>query len=395
MTRRLIRPRPIQRWLVQHRGPRATAVKAMKPALGVVAGCSAILLIAVGVQARIVVPPPGGQAGPPPMSAAEIARDAGTFQQIILPDLLVVAPAGITGQQLTRLSKIAGVRHVIAFDGARIKAGDRLVNVIGVNPATFRSWVPLRTASNQAFWTALASGQFAASDSARRSLGLVIGDSYELTGSTSQALTFGAAASFGITGVDLLVNTQTSRELGLVHRVAALISAPADRLSALIARVSRVLGRAGKIVTLRPQQQQQLPVSDVGSGQQPTTYLQLFQESAARYCPELSWTVLAAIGQIESADGTNVGPSPAGALGPMQFLPSTWAVWGIDGFGQTGPPDIMNPYDAVPSAARYLCAAGASQGSSGLAAAIFAYNHADWYVTEVLALAREYAASYG
>jgi hypothetical protein len=395
MTRRLIRPRLIQRWLVQHRGSRATAVKAMKPALGVVAGCSAILLIAVGVQARIVVPPPGGPARPPGMSAAEIARDAGTFQQIILPDLLVVAPAGITGQQLTRLSRITGVRHVIAFDGARIKAGDRPVNVIGVNPATFRSWVPLRTASNQAFWTALASGQFAASDSARRSLGLVIGDSYELTGSTSQALTFGAAASFGITGVDLLVNTQTSRELGLLHRVAALISAPADRLSTLIARVSRVLGRSSKIVSLRPQQQQQLPVSDVGSGQQPTTYLQLFQESAARYCPELSWTVLAAIGQIESADGTNVGPSPAGALGPMQFLPSTWAVWGIDGFGQTGPPDIMNPYDAVPSAARYLCAAGASQGSSGLAAAIFAYNHADWYVTEVLALAKEYAATYG
>ncbi|HEV2241339.1 MAG TPA: lytic transglycosylase domain-containing protein [Streptosporangiaceae bacterium] len=394
MTRRLIRPRLIQRWLVQHRGPRATAVKAMTPALGVVAGCSAILLIAVGVQARIVMPPPGGSAGPPRMTAAQIARDAGTFQQIILPDLLVVAPAGITGQQLTRLSRITGVRHVIAFDGARIKAGDRPVNVIGVNPATFRSWVPLRTASNQAFWTALASGQFAASDVARRSLGLVIGDSYELTGSTSQALTFGAAASFGITGVDLLVNTQTSRELGLVQRVAALISAPADRLSTLLARVSRVLGRSSKIVSLRQQQQQQ-PVIDVGSGQQPTTYLQLFQESAARYCPELSWTVLAAIGQIESADGTNVGPSPAGALGPMQFLPSTWAVWGIDGFGQTGPPDIMNPYDAVPSAARYLCAAGASQGRSGLAAAIFAYNHADWYVTEVLALAREYAATYG
>ena len=395
MTRRLIRPKLIQRWLVQHRGPRATVLKVMTPALGVVAGCSAFLLIVVGVQTRMVIPPPGGPAGRPGMSAAEIARDAGTFQQIILPDLLVVAPAGITGQQLTRLSRITGVRHVIAFDGAQIKAGDRLVNVIGVNPATFRSWVPLRTASNQAFWTALASGQFAASDSARRSLGLVIGDSYELTGSNAQALTFGAAASFGITGVDLLVNTQTSRELGLVHRVAALISAPADRLSTLLARVSRVLGRSSKIVSLRQQQQQPLPVSDVGSGQQPTTYLQLFQESAARYCPQLSWTVLAAIGQIESADGTNVGPSPAGALGPMQFLPSTWAVWGIDGFGQTGPPDIMNPYDAVPSAARYLCAAGASQGSSGLASAIFAYNHADWYVTEVLALAREYAASYG
>ena len=109
----------------------------------------------------------------------------------------------------------------------------------------------------------------------------------------------------------------------------------------------------------------------------------------------MSWTVLAAIGQIESGDGRNVGPSTAGALGPMQFLPSTWATWGIDGFGETGTPDIMNPFDAVPSAARYLCAAGASSGTqAGLRQAIFGYNHADWYVNEVLGLAAQYAANY-
>ena len=124
------------------------------------------------------------------------------------------------------------------------------------------------------------------------------------------------------------------------------------------------------------------------------TYLELFKASAARYCPGLSWTVLAAIGQIESADGTNVGPSSAGALGPMQFLPSTWKIWGTDGFGQTGLPDIMNPYDAVPSAARLLCADGAAAGGRSLAGAIFDYNHANWYVSEVLALAGQYATDY-
>ncbi|HEX4660381.1 MAG TPA: lytic transglycosylase domain-containing protein [Streptosporangiaceae bacterium] len=393
----------------------ATAARSVTPVLRGVAGCSALLLLVSGAQGRTLLPPPGGSARTvlppsgaqarilrplsggaaraPAMSAAAIARDAGVFRQIILPDLLVVVPTGITDQQLTRLSKITGIRHMIAFDGAEIKAGNRAVNVIGVNPATFRSWVPLQTASNQAFWTALASGQFVAARSARGSLGLVRGASYQLTGSTTRTVTFGAAASFGITGVDLLVNTRTSRQLGLVHRVAALISAPGDRLAALIAKVNQVLGPSSKIVSLR--QQEQLPVTNVSSGQQPTTYLQLFQESAARYCPALSWTVLAAIGQIESADGTNNGPSTAGALGPMQFLPSTWAVWGIDGFGRTGPPDIMNPYDAVPSAARMLCADGASAGSSGLASAVFAYNHANWYVNEVLSLAQVYAATYG
>jgi hypothetical protein len=187
------------------------------------------------------------------------------------------------------------------------------------------------------------------------------------------------------------VDSQVSSQLGLVHRVAALISAPGARLTTLIAKVQAVLGPSGRIVSLR---QQQLPVTKTTTVAEPTTYLQLFQASAAKYCPGLSWTVLAAIGQIESADGTNMGPSSAGALGPMQFLPSTWAIWGIDGFGQTGPPDIMNPYDAVPSAARMLCADGAGAGGSALSAAIFDYNHATWYVNEVLALAAEYAQDY-
>jgi len=91
----------------------------------------------------------------------------------------------------------------------------------------------------------------------------------------------------------------------------------------------------------------------------PANYLNLFKASAAKYCPGMSWTVLAAIGQIESGDGANNGPSSAGALGPMQFMPATWAEWGINGFGPPGPPDIMNPLDAIPSAARMLCAAGA------------------------------------
>jgi membrane-bound lytic murein transglycosylase B len=78
----------------------------------------------------------------------------------------------------------------------------------------------------------------------------------------------------------------------------------------------------------------------------------------------------------------------------MQFLPSTWREWGITAFGESGPPDIMNPLDAVPAAARLLCAAGAGS-PRGLRGAIFSYNHATWYVNEVLALAQQYARDYG
>jgi hypothetical protein len=322
--------------------------------------------------------------------AAE-AEKASPFRQIILPDLLVVAPNGLTASQVTRLRKITGVRDMITFDGAQITAGGRPVSVIGVNPATFRSWVPLAAASNQALWSALSRGEFVASLPASKTLGLRAGKSYALTGATSQVVTYAMSASLGLGGVDLLVNEATSHKLGLVRQVAGLISAPGARLTTLDQEVSKILGSGGRIEVLRSQK---LPVATVAPGTRPTTYLQLFKASAAEYCPGLSWTVLAAIGQIESADGQNNGPSTAGALGPMQFLPSTWAVWGMDGFGETGSPDILNPYDAVPSAARLLCADGAAAGGSSLYHAIFDYNHATWYVNEVLALAAEYAADY-
>jgi hypothetical protein len=318
------------------------------------------------------------------------AANASAFGQIILPDLLIVAPNGLTTQQIAGLRKISGVRHMITFDGATITAGGQPMNVIGVNPATFRSWVPLQTASDEAFWTALSSGDFVAGAAAATSHGLVPGDDYRLVGSSAQVVKFGMAAKLGLTGVDLMVNEATSARLGLVRQVAGLISAPGVSLTTLEAEVTKVLGPRGRIEVLRSQ----LPVTTVPTGTVPTNYIDLFKASAAEYCPGLSWTVLAAIGQIESADGQNMGPSSAGALGPMQFMPATWAAWGIDGFGQTGPPNVMNPYDAVPAAARLLCADGAAAGGKSLYNAIFDYNHADWYVREVLSLAAEYAANY-
>ncbi len=373
--------------LAVHAGMPAPATRVPGRSLGPAArAVPAAPLAKLGPYQAAVVPVQAGQAG-----RHASGTQASAFRQIILPDLLIVAPKGLTKPQIARLRKIAGVRDMITFDGAEITAGGRSVSVIGVNPATFRSWVPLATASDQAFWSALSNGDFVAAQPAGTRLGLRPGARYRLVGSTSQTVTYGMSARLGLTGVDLLVNVPASRKLGLVRQVAGLISAPGAGLTALTKAVGRVLGPTGRIEVLRSKQ---LPLATVAPGSRPASYLQLFKASAALYCPGLSWTVLAAIGQIESADGTNVGPSTAGAMGPMQFLPSTWTVWGSDGFGDTGPPNILNPYDAVPSAARMLCADGAAAGGQALSQAIFDYNHANWYVREVLALAAEYAADY-
>ena len=110
----------------------------------------------------------------------------------------------------------------------------------------------------------------------------------------------------------------------------------------------------------------------------------LWQRAGAAY--GIPWQVLASINKIESNFGRNMGPSSAGAVGWMQFMPSTWIRWGTDANGD-GVADPWAPEDAIFSAARYLAAAG---GRSDIERGVFAYNHADWYVRDVLELAALY-----
>ena len=111
--------------------------------------------------------------------------------------------------------------------------------------------------------------------------------------------------------------------------------------------------------------------------------------SAAANCPGLAWEVLAGVGKVETDHARFVRTSSAGAEGPMQFLPETWADYGMDGDGD-GAADIHDPDDAVVAAAAYLCTFGAGD-QSRLRDALWHYNHADWYVDLVLEFAGAYA----
>jgi soluble lytic murein transglycosylase-like protein len=107
--------------------------------------------------------------------------------------------------------------------------------------------------------------------------------------------------------------------------------------------------------------------------------------AAATTCPGLSPAVLFAIAQVETRLGRGHMRSPAGAAGPMQFLPATWDAYGTDGDGD-GVADVMNPVDAMYGAARLLCANGAAE-PAGLRAAVWNYNHSHDYVDHVLRIA--------
>ncbi|MDQ6835504.1 MAG: lytic murein transglycosylase, partial [Actinomycetota bacterium] len=116
----------------------------------------------------------------------------------------------------------------------------------------------------------------------------------------------------------------------------------------------------------------------IDSFQIPPFLMPIYQAAGIEY--DVPWPVLAAINEIETDYGRNLSVSSAGAVGWMQFLPSTFKRWGVDANGD-GVADPYNPVDAIFSAARYLHAAGASKSISR---AVFAYNHADWYVQSVL-----------
>jgi membrane-bound lytic murein transglycosylase B len=180
------------------------------------------------------------------------------------------------------------------------------------------------------------------------------------------------------------------------ERVLGLLNAAQARLDELSAQAQTLADAQAVAAELRALAAQaasagaQAAASASGHGI-PPAYLLLYR-AAATTCPGLDWHLLAAIGQVESGHGHNVGPSAGGAEGPMQFLPATFAAYAVDGNGD-GVLDIWNPADAIYTAAHYLCANGAGTPSD-LYTAIFHYNHADWYVQMVLRVAADLRVRY-
>lgn len=403
--RRLTFPRPVLR----HRRPAAIGAGAAAAvvAAGVVlaltagSGSPASVRAESSASAPSAVPQPASAPAPPGGSpATDTGKESpgAAPPRLVVPDVIASVPGGVTAADLAKLRKISQVRQVLPIAGGRITVNGQPVTVLGASAARLRPWTPPATAARAALWSGLAAGNLVTTAQVARASGLRAGARYPVSAAVRTSVRFGASATLGVAGVGGIVSDSEANRLGLVRDFAVLVNAPAADMTTLAGQVHAALGKSSQAIRLAPETVSagSLPVPAhvrVTSGR-PATYLDLYQQSAARYCPGLSWTVLAAIGQIESGHGVNVGPSSAGALGPMQFEPSTWKTWGMTAFGETGAPNVMDPFDAVPSAARMLCASGAASGGAGLRSAIFSYNHATWYVDEVLTLASEYGKEF-
>ncbi len=171
--------------------------------------------------------------------------------------------------------------------------------------------------------------------------------------------------------------------------VIALVTATVALTLGLVALVASTVGGTGTA-----DGSSALPATGGGpsaAAALPSAWLALYQRAAAT-CPGLAWSVLAAIGTVESGSGRSTAPgvrsgaNAAGAEGPMQFLPSTFSAYATVGPGGARPPSPYDPVDAVYTAAALLCADGAGSAST-LRGAVVDYNHSGTYADTVLTLA--------
>jgi murein DD-endopeptidase MepM/ murein hydrolase activator NlpD len=188
-----------------------------------------------------------------------------------------------------------------------------------------------------------------------------------------------------------LAPTASAGDRSFTHELKQL-AAPADKVKADKPAKPDKAGPTKKAaeapapeVVLPPPGSETVSHSAIAGLQVPIFLLPIYQAAGSQY--GVRWEILAAINEVETDYGRNLKTSSAGAKGWMQFMPSSWKTYGVDA-NNDGRKDPDNPVDAIFAAARYLDAAGYRHD---VRQAIFAYNHADWYVDDVIQRAAQIA----
>jgi hypothetical protein len=363
------------------------------------AGVGTLALSVVAATAAVAI---AGAVGQHPAATATThlaaARDlashpmaVSSLRKLTPPDVAVVLRHSATERQLARLRHRTGVHAVVPVDRGYVRVASRRLRVIGVPLDGIRGLTPSFTAHSTPLWRSLARGELTVGFSDSRHLRRYFGKTVMTRGKhrLREPLRLGAFATIGLPGAQGMIAAPAGAALGLAPAREVLVVAPKVSMTKLRTVVHNTLGRSARVIVTRATPVNQDVSSAYARQLIPSTYLDLYRRAAAT-CPGLPWTVLAAIGTLETRNGQNVHTSVGGAQGPMQFLPSTWARWGYDA-NQDGVANINSPADAVFTAARYLCATGAGRGGTALNDAIYSYNHAWWYVRDVILLANRFA----
>ncbi|HEX3823160.1 MAG TPA: lytic transglycosylase domain-containing protein [Mycobacteriales bacterium] len=333
---------------------------------------------------------PASSLTPSPVITPAVLR-VPPLHKLTPPDVIVTMTRPASLRAVQRLRKRPGVRRVVLADRGSVALHGVRLHVLGVPLSTIRGFTPKLTATSTPLWTSVARGELTVGYAHSRRLRHRLGATYAADGYGGKVapLRIGAFATIGLNGTQALLSEPAGRVLGLAPDRVALVAAPKVPIDALTGELHKAFGAKAHLDVTRATPVNQSISSSYATETIPAGYLSLYRRAAVT-CPGLPWTVLAGIGTVETGNGRDVHKSTAGAEGPMQFLPSTWSMYGYDADGD-GKANINDPTDAVFSAARYLCAAGAGRGGMSLDDAVFSYNHAWWYVREVITIANRYA----
>lgn len=197
-------------------------------------------------------PVAGTESAAPQLPAAEISLGGARPAAVLEAELMVTAAHSLSLRQLNGLASLPGVHHTLALASGRVDVGRAEVRAVASDLTHLRAWMPAKTASSEPLWSMVAGGAVAASFDAGKNVPLPLGSSDVVRGlhRTPVRTRVGAYASSGLPGVDLIVNPQLGRQLGLAPATVLLINAPSADVDSLKTRASVLLGPSGTVQVL-------------------------------------------------------------------------------------------------------------------------------------------------
>ena len=201
-----------------------------------------VALAALAGTAAGRVPVPGS--GTENASAAGTASAAGASaagkgapHKLLRADVMVVAQKALPARDVARVARLRGVQAARAVDAARIRVNGTVAAVLGVDPATFRAFAAGPTASASPLWRNVADGAIAVSYTMGKQDKLPLGGTVQVAGRTLQSLRVAGFGTVGIGGVDAVISRTAARSLGFPEGNAIVVSAPHDRVAALVREI--------------------------------------------------------------------------------------------------------------------------------------------------------------
>jgi cell wall-associated NlpC family hydrolase len=189
--------------------------------------------------------------GPQPAaSAAATVATKATPRKLIRADVMVVAQKALPAKDVARVARLRGVQAARPVDAARVRVNGTFAAVLGVDPDTFRAFAAGPTAASSSLWRNVANGAIAVSYTMGKQDRLPLGGTVKVAGRTMQSLRVAGFGTVGIGGVDAVISRAQARTLGFPAGNAIVVSAPHERVAALVRQIKSRMPRGAVVESL-------------------------------------------------------------------------------------------------------------------------------------------------